>query len=87
MLFLNILGFWLLAVPIGAILTFVEKMGVFGLWWGFVIGIYSSGAIALLYLHRVDWKLEARRTIKRLSTIASSRRTRDINEIEEDVIR
>jgi len=84
-LFLNILGFWLLAVPIGAVLTFVEKMGVFGLWWGFVIGIYSSGAIALVYLHRVDWKLEARRTIKRLSTIASSRRTRDIN--EEEVVR
>ena len=73
-LWLNILGFWFLAVPIGAILTFIVGLGVFGLWWGFVIGIYISGAIGLVLLYRVDWPLEARKTTKRLSTIASSRR-------------
>lgn len=93
-LWLNILGFWILAVPIGAILTFPLGQGVFGLWWGMVIGIYISGAVGLLFLHRVDWPLEARKTMKRLSTIASSRRIEPsissptgINEEENDGIR
>jgi len=72
-LWFNILGFWLLAVPIGSILTFVVGLGVFGLWWGFVIGIYLSGIIGLWYLRRVDWDLEARKTVKRLSSIISTR--------------
>ena len=71
-LWLNILGFWAFAVPIGASLTFAAGLGVFGLWWGFVIGIYLSAAICLLYLHRVDWTEEARRTVKRLSAIGMS---------------
>lgn len=31
-LLLNILGFWILAVPLGSILTFATGLGVFGLW-------------------------------------------------------
>ncbi len=31
-LFLNILGFWILAVPVGSILAFVAGFGVFGFW-------------------------------------------------------
>jgi len=52
-LWLNILGFWMLAVPLGAILTFVVGLGVFGLWWGMVIGIYLSSIIGIWYLRRV----------------------------------
>jgi len=52
-LWLNILGFWMLAVPLGAILTFVVGLGVFGLWWGMVIGIYLSSIIGMWYLRRV----------------------------------
>lgn len=69
-LWLNILGFWAFAVPIGASLTFAVGLGVFGLWWGFVIGIYLSALISLWYLYyRVDWTEEARRTVNRLSAI------------------
>merc|ERR1712176_788163 len=77
-LWLNVLGFWVIGVPIGAILTFaVSGLGVFGLWWGFVAGIYSSGLVSLWYLSRVDWTKESRRTVKRLSSIGAS--TKRIN--------
>eukprot|EP00579_Thalassiosira_antarctica_P027090 CAMPEP_0202002586 /NCGR_PEP_ID=MMETSP0905-20130828/8379_1 /ASSEMBLY_ACC=CAM_ASM_000554 /TAXON_ID=420261 /ORGANISM="Thalassiosira antarctica, Strain CCMP982" /LENGTH=521 /DNA_ID=CAMNT_0048559519 /DNA_START=49 /DNA_END=1611 /DNA_ORIENTATION=+ len=68
-LWLNILGFWLLALPIGAILTFAVGLGVFGLWWGMVIGIYMSAMTFIWYLRRVDWQKEAMETLRRLSTI------------------
>jgi MATE family multidrug resistance protein len=49
-LWLNILGFWVCAVPIGAVLTFVVDIGVAGLWWGFNIGIYASSAVGIWFL-------------------------------------
>lgn len=71
---LAVVGFWVLAVPIGAILTFVVELGVFGLWWGFVIGIYLTSLIGIWCLRRVDWGHEAKRSMKRLSSVMSTRR-------------
>jgi MATE family multidrug resistance protein len=72
-LFLNILAFWVLGVPIGATLTFAAGLGVFGLWWGLVIGIYSTAVIGILLLRfRTDWRKEAEKTIRRLSTLGQS---------------
>ncbi len=71
-LLLNILGFWALGVPIGATLSFAGDVGVFGLWWGLVIGIYCTAIIGILILRfRVDWRKEAEKSIKRLSTLTS----------------
>jgi putative efflux protein, MATE family len=68
-LLLNILGFWVLAMPIGAILTFALDIGVAGLWWGFTIGIYSAAIIGILFLWiRVDWKEEASKAKTRIAT-------------------
>lgn len=75
-LVLNVLGFWVLAVPIGSLLTFVADLGVDGLWWGFTIGIYSSAAIGLWILQiRVDWQRETRKTAQRLSTTITTTRS------------
>ena len=71
---LAVVGFWVLAVPIGAILTFEVELGVFGLWWGFVIGIYLTSLIGIWCLRRVDWDHEAKRSMKRLSSVMSTRR-------------
>ena len=70
---LAILGFWILGVPLGAILTFVVDLGVFGIWWGFAIGIYMTSIIGIWFLRRMDWDHEAKRTIKRLSSVMSTR--------------
>jgi MATE family multidrug resistance protein len=69
-LLLNILGYWVLGVPMGATLSFAASLGVFGLWWGLVIGIYSTAVIGILILRfRMDWRKEAAKSIKRLSTL------------------
>ena len=70
---LNVVGFWLLAVPAGALLTFVADIGVQGLWWGMVIGIYSSALIGWLLLkYRVDWHKEACNAQNRISLAGKS---------------
>ncbi len=70
---LAILGFWILGVPLGAILTFVVDLGVVGLWWGFAIGVYLTSIFGIWCLHRVDWDHEAKRTLNRLSSVMSTR--------------
>ncbi len=70
-LFLNILAFWILAIPVGTLLTFVGDTGVAGLWWGYVIGIYSAGIVGVIALkYRISWGKEAIEAAKRLSTFS-----------------
>ena len=68
LLLLNIIGFWLLAIPAGALLTFVADIGVNGLWWGMTIGIYSSSLIGLALLKfYINWDKEAEDAKYRIS--------------------
>jgi MATE family multidrug resistance protein len=64
---LNIVAFWLLAIPVGSLLTFVADVGVAGVWWGFVVGIYISAAIGLWILKRMDWKAQGEEAKLRIS--------------------
>lgn len=71
-LYLNILAYWVLALPIGSALTFPAGMGVQGLWWGFVIGMYVSALIILLYVRfRINWQAEAKKALLRISTVSA----------------
>lgn len=65
---LNVIGFWVLALPCGALLTFVIlDIGVAGLWWGMTIGIYSSSLLGVLLLKfYVDWDHEAEKAQDRI---------------------
>jgi multidrug resistance protein, MATE family len=68
---LNILGFWILAIPVGSLLTFVGDAGVAGLWWGYVVGIYVAGTIGLLAVkYHISWTEEAKKAAERLSTVS-----------------
>lgn len=46
----NLLGFWLIGIPVSLLLGFTAKLGVVGLWWGFVAGL---AAVALFLTLRV----------------------------------
>jgi len=65
---MNIVGFWIFAIPIGSVLTFVADMGVFGIWWGFVTGIYLATAIGVYIIFRINWRGEALNATIRVSS-------------------
>ena len=48
----NIVGFWLIGLPLGCWLTFGRDAGPAGLWWGLVIGLFAValGLLAVLRL-------------------------------------
>lgn len=47
---LNLVGFWILGMPVAGVLAFRAGLGPAGLWWGLAAGL---GAVALLLLLRV----------------------------------
>jgi MATE family multidrug resistance protein len=51
---LNILGFWLLGLPVSVLLGFGLHAGAVGLWWGLVAGLV---AVALSLLLRVRGRM------------------------------
>jgi MATE family multidrug resistance protein len=50
----NVLGFWLIGMPVSLGLGFGAKLGVVGLWWGFVAGL---AAVAAFLVARVRFRL------------------------------
>jgi len=53
-LFWNLLGHWVLGLPVGYYLCFVRGWGVVGLWMGWVVGLTSIGVILLIVWSRVS---------------------------------
>ena len=47
---MNLVGFWLVGLPVSALLGFKLGAGPRGIWWGLAVGI---GVVALLLLWRV----------------------------------
>lgn len=47
---MNLIGFWVVGLPVSALLAFKADLGPQGIWWGLALGI---GAVAVLLLARV----------------------------------
>jgi MATE family multidrug resistance protein len=54
---INVLGFWLVGIPVCAALTFPLGFGAIGLWWGIVVALAT---VATLLLLRVRSRLSRR---------------------------
>jgi MATE family multidrug resistance protein len=50
--FSNIVGYWIVGLPVALLLGFRMRMGVVGLWWGFVAGLT---VVAVLVFLRFLW--------------------------------
>eukprot|EP00298_Acanthocystis_sp_HF-20_P030442 c95_g1_i1.p1 GENE.c95_g1_i1~~c95_g1_i1.p1 ORF type:complete len:478 (+),score=162.76 c95_g1_i1:37-1470(+) len=74
----NFIGFWVLGLGVGALLTFKFGWGLAGLWWGNASGLFCTTSILFLMFLRVDWKYEA--TTAHEHTISLGKK--DINNYE-----
>ncbi|MCR9246709.1 MAG: MATE family efflux transporter [bacterium] len=54
----NVIGFWVLGLPLGCLFTFGLGFGPEGLWWGLVLGLSGVAAILLVVLR---WRTQSRR--------------------------
>eukprot|EP00026_Physarum_polycephalum_P006917 Phypoly_transcript_06970.p1 GENE.Phypoly_transcript_06970~~Phypoly_transcript_06970.p1 ORF type:complete len:500 (+),score=30.12 Phypoly_transcript_06970:201-1700(+) len=65
----NLLGYYVVGLPIGASLTFKAKWGIYGLWFGLLCGLTVVCVTLMIFVFRINWEqveLEAQnRTAKR----------------------
>ncbi len=58
----NLLGFWLVGLPVSVFLGFRQGIGARGLWWGLAVGLAT---VAFFLLIRVRLRMD--RDLRRLS--------------------
>jgi multidrug resistance protein, MATE family len=54
--FSNLFGYWIVGLPTSLLLGFRLKMGVVGLWWGFVAGLTTVAVLVFLRFQRISSK-------------------------------
>src|SRR5690625_7686965 len=59
-MFLALVGYWLLGVPIGAFLAFGVQLQGVGIWLGFITGLTVVAILLILRWHRFGVSLQAR---------------------------
>ena len=47
-MYINLVGFWLIAVPASWALGFLTPLGPLGMWWGLGIGLFVVGTALLI---------------------------------------
>ncbi|XP_021754005.1 protein DETOXIFICATION 56 [Chenopodium quinoa] len=57
--FASLGGFYLLALPLGSVLGFKAKLGLGGLFLGFLVGASTCLILLLVFISRIDWAKEA----------------------------
>ncbi|KAJ3030997.1 UNVERIFIED_CONTAM: hypothetical protein HDU68_007031 [Siphonaria sp. JEL0065] len=57
--YLNLVGCYVLGVPIGLLLCFKFGWSIFGLWIGLTTALYVVSFIEILIIYRLDWKRNA----------------------------
>jgi MATE family multidrug resistance protein len=50
----NLVGHWLVGLPIALYLGFHRKMGIVGLWWGLCAGLTAVAVLLLLRFNRLS---------------------------------
>ena len=52
----NLIGYWIIGLPIALLLGFGLRLGVVGLWWGFVAGLTTVAALVFLRFQALSAK-------------------------------
>ena len=52
----NIIGYWIIGLPVALFLGFRLGMGIVGLWWGFVAGLTTVAILVFLRFQTLSAK-------------------------------
>ncbi len=66
----NLVAYYVIAIPIGILLAFHFHLGLAGLWYGLAIGSSTQAICLCIYVCRVDYNLLALAAAQRCDTLA-----------------
>ncbi|XP_056910643.1 multidrug and toxin extrusion protein 1-like isoform X2 [Takifugu flavidus] len=68
----NLVGFYVIGLPIGASLMFPVKMGIVGLWIGFLISVSVQAVFFTGFLYKLNWKKITEEALERAGVPTAS---------------
>ncbi|XP_009356574.2 protein DETOXIFICATION 41 [Pyrus x bretschneideri] len=72
--YVNLTCYYIIGLPIGCVLGFKTSMGVSGIWWGMIIGVFLQTVTLIVLTARTNWDSEVVKAAERLKKSASAER-------------
>ncbi len=61
--YINLAGYYAIALPLAAALAFHYHYGLVGLWTGLALGLFIVSLIQVILIARTDWREESRKAL------------------------
>ncbi|KAL6208255.1 hypothetical protein ACLB2K_019206 [Fragaria x ananassa] len=72
--YVNLSCYYIIGLPIACVLGFKTSMGVAGIWWGMVVGVFLQTVTLIVLTARTNWDAEVENAAERLRTSANVER-------------
>ncbi|KAL0008552.1 hypothetical protein SO802_010054 [Lithocarpus litseifolius] len=69
--YVNLATYYVIGLPIGCCLGFKTSLGVAGIWWGMIIGVFLQTVTLIILTARTNWDTEVLKAIDRLKKSAN----------------
>ncbi|KAL6134992.1 hypothetical protein ACLB2K_067220 [Fragaria x ananassa] len=69
--YVNLTCYYIIGLPIGCVLAFRTSMGVAGIWWGMIIGVFLQTATLIVLTARTNWDAQVVNAAERVKRSAS----------------
>ncbi|TQD75499.1 hypothetical protein C1H46_038958 [Malus baccata] len=73
--YVNLVCYYIIGFPVGCLLGFKASMGVAGIWWGMLIGVFLQTVVLIVLTARTNWDAEVLKAIDRLDKSANEENT------------
>ncbi|XP_048432864.1 protein DETOXIFICATION 41-like isoform X2 [Pyrus x bretschneideri] len=69
--YVNLVCYYIIGFPVGCLLGFKASMGVAGIWWGMLIGVFLQTVVLIVLTARTNWDAEVLKAADRLDKSAN----------------
>ncbi|XP_068304724.1 protein DETOXIFICATION 41-like [Pyrus communis] len=73
--YVNLVCYYIIGFPVGCLLGFKASMGVAGIWWGMLIGVFLQTVVLIVLTARTNWDAEVLKAADRLDKSANEENT------------
>ncbi|XP_042519043.1 protein DETOXIFICATION 41-like [Macadamia integrifolia] len=77
--YVNLSTYYIIGLPIGYVLGFKKGLGVAGIWWGMIFGVFLQSMTLIILTARTNWNKEVEKAAERLK-ISADEETLDLVE-------
>ncbi|KAK4275647.1 hypothetical protein QN277_018690 [Acacia crassicarpa] len=68
--YINLVCYYVIGLPLGCVLGFKTSLGVAGMWWGMIAGIFFQTVILIILTARTNWDVEVEKAVARVKRSA-----------------